>query len=268
MHDKSLHPIGVDGIKVALMQPAFLPWCGYFELLEAVDIFVFLDDFQVSRQSWSQRNKLFLSVGKVGLVSLPLSRKPHNGTFLQIRPVIDEHWKKKFISAFLAGYSKTLYVDTVLEILKTWLHKEYTTLADLLISFICAAAKYIGIFEDSENPCKKLLRSSDIDYDRTLSRSRKVQSLLSAIGSTQYYSPMGSFQYMYEDKVFPLQDCLTFFQFHEPVAYSQFGVSHFVPYLSIVDAMCNLAPQEIQNVIKGTKHWLSWDKAVRHFEQS
>lgn len=78
---------------VVLMQPTFLSWPGFFELLDIADIFVFLDDFQLSRQSWSQRNRMFVCPGKTGLVSLPLGRHG-GGNFLEVTPAINAHWKK------------------------------------------------------------------------------------------------------------------------------------------------------------------------------
>lgn len=54
----SLLDEGVPGPSVAIMQPTFAPWLGYFDLLDRVDVFVLLDDVQLSRQSFQTRNRI------------------------------------------------------------------------------------------------------------------------------------------------------------------------------------------------------------------
>lgn len=246
---------------VTLMQPTFLSWLGYFELLDVADTFVFLDDFQVSRQSWSQRNKLFLCPGKVGLLSLPLRRDVHCGTFLQVRPAVDARWKKKFLASVRSAYAKAPYMDRAFDLLEPWLADEYSSLADMLIAFTLSVAQYLGLLYPEHS--KTILRSSNLKYDRTLCRSNKVKALLETLNAGCYYSPRGSFSYMREDGVFPLERCPVYFQNHVPVPYPQTGVQDFVPYLSIVDALCHLSPSGIREIIRGTRRWDSWhDMAV------
>ena len=52
--------------KVAIMQPTFLPWIGYFSLIDKVDEFIFLDNVQFDKRSWQQRNKIKTKTGAVG----------------------------------------------------------------------------------------------------------------------------------------------------------------------------------------------------------
>ena len=132
--------------RVALMQPTFMPWLGYYELLEQADIFVFLDDFQFSRQSWGQRNQLFLSPGRAGIITLPVQH-PKNiaATFLEISPAHTAHWMKKFFTSMSQSYGKAPYFHAVMPLLEEWLKHSYANLADMLTYFICQTAKYIGI---------------------------------------------------------------------------------------------------------------------------
>ena len=61
-------------MKVAMMQPTFLPWQGYFELIYQADCFIFLDDFQFSVQSYHQRNRLFVNRDQVGWYTVPVKK--------------------------------------------------------------------------------------------------------------------------------------------------------------------------------------------------
>jgi len=59
---------------VSIMQPTYLPWIGYFDLISKSDIFVFLDDVQFSRRSWQQRNRILLD-GKETMLTIPIQNK-------------------------------------------------------------------------------------------------------------------------------------------------------------------------------------------------
>ena len=61
-------------VKVAMMQPTFLPWQGFFELILKSDKFIFLDDFQLSVQSHQTRNKLFVGKNQVGYYLVPIQK--------------------------------------------------------------------------------------------------------------------------------------------------------------------------------------------------
>ena len=110
------------GPKVALMQPMFLPWLGYFELMDVVDVFVFLDDFQFQRQSWGHRNRLFLSPGVVGTVTVPIQHHHDlQATFLEIKESANVAWRKKFLKSMRFTYAKAPFASDIIPILEQWL---------------------------------------------------------------------------------------------------------------------------------------------------
>ena len=63
-------------MKIAIMQPTFFPWSGYFALMEYVDIFVFLDHVQFNKRSWQQRNKIYcINTNDVKWLTVPILSK-------------------------------------------------------------------------------------------------------------------------------------------------------------------------------------------------
>ena len=86
--------------RVALMQPTFLPWLGYFALADAVDLFVFLDDFQFGRRTFGQRNRLFVAGDRVDWVSVPVAHAGDAGrvTYREARPLTEAE-----LAAVVAG---------------------------------------------------------------------------------------------------------------------------------------------------------------------
>lgn len=70
---------------------------------------------------------------------------------------------------------------------------------------------------------------------------------------------------MKQDALFPLKNIITYFQYHNPKEYCQYGNAVFVPYLSVVDALFNLSPSQIRKTLRGTRRWLTWEEAIVHF---
>ena len=78
-------------MRVAIMQPTYLPWAGYFGLMHYVDIFVLLDSVQFERRSWQQRNKIKTDLGEK-LLTIPVIKKeyvPAEETMKEQRMIID-----------------------------------------------------------------------------------------------------------------------------------------------------------------------------------
>jgi UDP-2,4-diacetamido-2,4,6-trideoxy-beta-L-altropyranose hydrolase len=243
------------GTRVAMMQPMFLPWLGYFELMDAVDIFIFLDDFQFSRQGWGHRNRLFLSPGRPGIVSLPI-RHPDNlaATFLEITPAADQRWYDKLARSLAQTYGRSANFAETWAAIEPKIRAAGGTLAEYEIQLIETMADRLGIRT-------QIRRSSEFAI-MGLGRSERLVAILDAVGAGAYYAAHGSINYMREDGVFPLAHLPVFFQDFVPVPYRQSGASEFVPRLSALDSLFNLSPSEAREAMYGTRRWLPWDEAT------
>jgi len=244
------------GPRVALMQPMFLPWLGYFELLDAVDIFIVLDDYQFSRQGWGHRNRLFLSPGRPGILSLPI-RHPGDlkATFLDVAPATDSRWCDKLERTLTQTYGRGAGFAAIWPEIRDALFATTTNVAELEIHLIKIIGRWLGVRGN-------LRRSSEFPATAGLGRSQRLVALLDAVQAGSYYAARGSVAYMRADGVFPLERLPVFFQDFEPVAYSQPGSATFVPRLSALDALFNVPASEACAVMHGTRRWLMWDEAA------
>lgn len=241
------------GPKVALMQPQFLPWLGYLELIERADVFVFLDDFQFLRRSWGQRNRLFVVRGKAGMVTLPVAHEDNQeATFLELREAESTVWRKKLLNLLQQNYRGAPYGEAVLSLVRDWFAGSYANIAELEIAFIEKVAGHFGLHP-------RFVRSSTLGITG-LRRSCRLRAILENLGAGTYISAHGSFPYMKEDGVFPLANLPVYFQNHTPREYSQHGSDEFVPRLSSLDALANLAPDEMRIKLRGTAWWQSWEE--------
>jgi hypothetical protein len=241
------------GPKVVLMQPQFLPWLGYLELIQRADVFVFLDDFQFLRRSWGQRNRLFVVRGKVGMVTLPVVHEDNQeATFLDLREAESAVWRRKLLNLLHQNYSSTPHGEAVLSLVSDWFAGSYANLADLEIAFIEKIAGYLGLHT-------RFVRSSTLGITG-LRRSWRLQAILEKLSAGTYVSAHGSFPYMKEDGVFPLASLPVYFQNHTPREYPQHASEDFVPRLSCLDALANLPPHEVRNRLRGTDWWQNWEE--------
>lgn len=239
-------------MNVAMMQPGFMPWQGLFELICSSDIFIFLDDFQFSVQSYDQRNKMFINKGKVGWYTVPVKKSisfkaPLNETSInETSP-----WREKMWKRIVSNYSKAPFFDDVAPPVEKWLFTREESLAGQNIAFIMLACGMLGL--------KREFRYSS-GYPMRSRRSQRVLELLKACGAKRYLCAKGSFDYMLEDGVFPVSGIEVLFQDFKPKPYKQICASgDFTPFLSITDALMNIGGEATAKLVKsGTERWLSW----------
>ena len=241
---------------VAMMQPAFLPWQGFFGLLASVDRFILLDDFQFSVQSYHQRNRLFVSPGKVDWCTAHVLKSASFAQPLN-RTLTNEKvpWRRKLWKRIQQNYRRAAFFERLGADVEQWLLRPATSLATQNMEFIRWAARLMGF--DAE-----LRLSSERPSD--LTRSDRVVDLLRWGGATTYRAARGSFGYMKEDGVFPVADLPAVFQDFQPQPYLQVGSpSAFVPCLSVLDALLNIGPAATARLIRvGTDHWVRWEERV------
>lgn len=243
-------------MNVAMMQPAFMPWQGFFELIYRSDCFIFLDDFQFSVQSYHQRNRLFVNSGQPDWYTMPVEKGsfklPLNAA--QINEAVP--WRVKFLKRLQQNYSKAPFYPRLGPLVEEWLLHRHDSVADMNMSLIGMICDWLGIRRD--------FRKSS-GFVSAAHRSEHVLELLRWCGASRYFSARGSFPYMHEDGVFPVADIEVLFQNYEPKPYRQIGSpKEFVPYLSIFDALFNIGLEETMELVSaGTSSWSTWDDMVR-----
>jgi hypothetical protein len=241
-------------MKVAMMQPTFLPWQGFFELIYQSERFIFLDDFQFSIQSYHQRNRLFVNKNQVDWYTVPI-RKSVSFQMPLNQTLINEStpWRTKMWKRIQQNYSRARCYSQVAPHVEQWLFEQTESLTALNIAFIMRVCNILGFQRD-------FLQSSMCQS--AAQRSERVAELLNWSGTDIYYCAKGAFDYMLHDGVFPLRHIDVLFQDFRPDIYPQIGSQdNFYPYLSVLDALMNVGPDATESLItNGTDRWLTWDE--------
>jgi hypothetical protein len=215
-----------SAMKLGIMQPYFLPYIGYWQLLAAVDKFVIYDNIQYTKKGWINRNR-FLQNGKDVLFTIPLKK---DSDFLDVvgRSVAENYDRSKLLNQFEASYRKAPFFGEVFPVITSIVKAGHQNLFDYILNSIKHVADFLEI--------KTLIEiSSSIPMDHTLRGEQKVMGICRAIGATRYINPSGG-QDLYSKEVFAGLGIELQFIITRPICYRQFGEA-FVPNLSIVDVM-------------------------------
>jgi hypothetical protein len=215
---------------LVVMQPTFLPWAGYFNLISRADIFVFLDNVQLEKQSWQTRNRLLLN-GKSTWISLPIKHINLDQTIMETEPMQEQRWFRKTFESFHHSYKAHDHYSEALEILRLLEKCSNMKLSILNETIIVYVAEKLGIKT-------KFYRNSDLDSGND--RSERLTSLCAHFNAKEYLSPVGSREYLHKDGFIEKTTSKLRLQEFTPAIYNQKGTSEFISHLSIVDVVANL----------------------------
>ena len=241
-------------MKSAIMQPTFNPWLGYFDLIDQVDKFVFLDDAQLTKRSWQVRNKIKLN-GSEFWLTLPVKKTASRDELLLRDAVLnnEEKWKKKHINTLENAYRKTAHYKVVIDFLKS-LYESAEKLSDFNTSIIISISEMIGLGTE-------FVFSSKLE-GVTGKKDFKLNSILELINSDIYISPQGSAVYLNESSQggeIVRNGRTLFYHNYKPEEYSQ-TIGDFIPYLGIFDVLFNEGFDKALEVIRaGRKDVLNFD---------
>src|SRR4051812_3187824 len=213
----------------AIMQPTYLPWAGYFNLIHRASRFVFLNDVKFEKSSWQTRNRLLLQ-GRVHFITAPTSGSRYQ--LIRDVPLASGDFRVKHQRLLEQGYAKHPHgrelLDVVLPVLAD---VRLEKLQDLNMQLILALCRGLDI--TSEFSCSSELAPEG-------ERSERLLSILQKLGENDYLSPPGSADYIAEDGVLEAAHVRVEYQHFEPFPYPQRGATSFEPRLSIVDVVANL----------------------------
>lgn len=217
---------------VAIHQPNYLPWPGYFHKMMNSDIFVFLDDVKFTSNSVIHRNKIKTPDGWTWL-TVPTkgsSKKPINS----VQIATTESWKKTHLKSITHLYSNAKYYEKTEPIMELY-DQEWEKLIELNAASINTVADILGI--DTE-----ILYASDLDI--TSKKTERIVDICKSLGADVYYSGEGARDYQDESVFKKAGIDLVYQSFQYPTYEQQFG--EFIPNLSIIDMLANVG--EIQSV--------------------
>jgi WbqC-like protein len=226
------------GMTLGIMQPYFLPYIGYWQLLAAVDRFVVYDNVKYTKKGWINRNR-FLRGETTAIFTVPLKQ---GSDFLNIadRALADDFKPGKLLNAFQAAYRPAPFFSEAFPLIEMIVTAPSRNLFEYLYNSIQTVANYLGIQTT-------LIVSSTVEIDHRLRADRKVLALCDALGATRYINSIGGRQ-LYSVAEFAEHGVELKFIRPRAVPYRQFS-ERFVPSLSIVDAIMFNSKQSMRAML-------------------
>ena len=215
-------------MKVAIMQPYFFPYIGYFQLINAVDTFVIYDNIEYTKKGWINRNRILVN-GKVDYFSIPLKK---DSDYLNIvNRELSNEWQKektKILNRIKENYQKTPFFCDVFPLIERCFNCKEINLFEFLLFSIQEIMEYLSIETE-------IVVSSTIATNHNLKSEDKVIAICKELQAKYYYNPIGGLE-LYSKKTFENNSINLRFLKTNNYTYMQFG-DEFEPFLSIIDVM-------------------------------
>jgi hypothetical protein len=213
-------------VKVAIMQPYFFPYIGYFQLIAAVDVFIVYDNIKYTKKGWINRNRM-LQNGKDLMFSLPLKSDSDHLDVCN-RVLSAEFDRDKLLSQFRGTYRRAPNFEQTYQLVEQIVRYEDANLFRFLRCSIVKICEHLGV-------ATEIRISSDIGINHELKGQDKVLALCEAVGATIYVNAIGGIELYLKETFLEKGIDLKFIR-SKPFEYPQLG-NEFVPWLSIIDVM-------------------------------
>jgi hypothetical protein len=222
------------------MQPTFLPWLGYFSLLESVDFFVFLDNVQFEVRSWQQRNRIIIN-NKESWLTIPVSLPFGRLTRVDQALINTEHFSgPKICKTLTRAYGNKKGFDFIISnIFKIFLDPP-KNISNFNVSLIKEIANALEV----KTPFKL---ASEMNVSG--SKGDLLLDICKNLGASTYISPAGSATYLDSYAGFFESGINLEYQTFKHPIYSQ-GEIKFISHLSVIDAICNVGLKASKEMIK------------------
>lgn len=211
---------------VAIMQPYFMPYIGYFQLIAASDAFVIYDQIKYTKKGWINRNRM-LRNGQDVMFTLPLANASDTLDVVQ-RELAADFVPAKLLQQWQGAYGKAPFFTETFAMLQHALACESRNLFAYIHHSVRTVCDHLSI-------TTPITISSQLPVDASLRAEEKVLAICKAMGATRYINGVGGMA-LYDKAQFAQRGLTLEFLRPKPLEYTQFGAP-FVPWLSVVDVL-------------------------------
>jgi hypothetical protein len=214
-------------MKLAIMQPYFFPYLGYFQLINAADVFVVYDDVNYINKGWINRNNILVN-GKINLITLPLKDANQNKLIKDIELFDDSRNIEKLLKTIEFNYKKAPFFELINPIITDIMTSKLNNISTFNLNAITTICNYLDI-------SSKIVPSSVIYNNAELKAQNRILDICKQENATQYINPIGGIE-IYTKELFENTGIELNFIKTNFIEYKQFK-NEFIPGLSIIDVL-------------------------------
>ena len=232
----------MKAMKFAVMQPYFLPYIGYFQLMHAVDKFVVYDNIEFTKKGWMNRNRILVN-GEPQYFTVNLEKGSDYAMVNErsVSPVFVKE-RRKILAKIEANYRKAPFYEETFPLIEECMECSEENLFDFIYASIVKVNRHLGIETE-------LIVSSQLPIDHSLKNKYKLWALSDHLDLRDYINPIGGMELYGKEEFAEHGLNLTFHQANLG-AYPQVGANDFSPALSIIDMLMNLGKEGTQQQLE------------------
>lgn len=227
---------------LAIMQPYFFPYLGYFALIKHSDQFILFDTPQFIRHGWIERNQVLKPDGETLYIKVPLKKHPRSTIIKNILINNSEDWGSKIIAQLTPYKKKAPYFKEVISLLDDIFKIKTDSMVELNYESLRIVCSYLNI----KTPIS-VWSEMDVEIDEVNSPDEWALNICKALKADSYFNPTGGMSF-FDTKKYLDSGIKIYFLNHKPTEYTQIS-SDFVPFLSIIDVMMFNSPEKINEYL-------------------
>lgn len=255
-------------MKLAIMQPYFFPYIGYFQCIKEVDQYILYNNLNYIKEGWMNRNRIMVKNREPSYITVPLEKGSSNKMIYEVEIYQKENWRKKMLNGIFLNYKKAQFFDEVFPFVSDIINYETNLLYNLNEYCVKQVSNFLEIntivlnVDKEFTELEKKLNSEDAElkiifahwkmntYDRKVIR---VYEICKAMGAEVFLNAIGG-QALYSKEEFKRNNLDLYFVTQNPdICYTQLSDT-FYPGLSIIDVMMNCGKDGTKELLK--KHTL------------
>lgn len=226
-------------MKIAIMQPYFFPYIGYFQLIKAVDLFVFYNDVNFIKRGWIHRNRILLNQKDL-LFTIPCAEVSQNKRICDTRTAFDGASKKKLMSSIMHSYKRAPHFEAVYTCIESVIERDFEFVDEL-------AMESVRVFCDFLSIPARLMASKDQYANEGLKKADRLIDICRQENAMNYINAIGG-QEIYTKDYFAEYGVALQFLSPRQVSYKQFD-HQFVPWLSMIDVLMFNTTEETHRLL-------------------
>lgn len=230
---------------VAIHQPTFFPWLGYFNKVAYADSFIVLDSVPISKTggTWLNRVRLLLN-GRVSWVTMPIVRTYHGAQLIRQVQIDGVAWRGKFLRTLQSAYGRAPHFEMVFAVVAALINNQTDSLAEFNLTAIRALTVSIGL-----DPAKFVVGSA---LGVGGKGSELLVDMVKSVGGTAYLCGDGAAGYQEDQTFLDARIDVVYQRFRHPV-YRQRGAPEFREGLSIIDTLMNCGFEATRDLVLSSK---------------
>ncbi|MBQ2983378.1 MAG: WbqC family protein [Candidatus Gastranaerophilales bacterium] len=230
--------------KVAIMQPYFFPYIGYFSLIKHTDKFILFDPVQFIRHGWIERNRMLKPELGWQYISVPLVKHERETLIKDILINNNENWKEKIFAQLQHYKKKSPFYKQAIEVVQKGLDINTDSIVKLNYSTLKAVCEYLEITFDCE-----IFSEMNLTIDPVNAPDEWALNICNALGYKEYWNPQGGIEFFDVEKYRQSNIEIKFLKHNLPFYSQRRGVENFENGLSIIDVMMFNSKEQINEML-------------------